>query len=67
LSAAQIARDTGLSPRGARVVLEGLLAQRIVAVFGQSRAQVYALETSHPMASSLVTLFQSERDRWPKV
>lgn len=64
LSAAQLARDSGLTPQGTRFVLEGLSAQGVVTVLGMSRSQVFALNPRHPFADSLKDMFSKESERW---
>jgi predicted ArsR family transcriptional regulator len=61
-SAPQLARLTGLSPQGARLVLDSL-AQQLVKVHGSGRAQLYVLDDSHPFADALAGLFQAEQRR----
>lgn len=64
LGVAQIAADARMTARGVRLVLESLLAQGVLKVFGQPRAQVYGLDSSHPMVPALLALFEHERNRW---
>jgi len=66
-SAPQLARLTGLSPQGVRLVLDTLARQQLVKVHGSGRAQLYALNESHPFASALVALFQEEQQRWERL
>lgn len=66
-SAPQLARLTGLSPQGARLVLDALARQQLVKVYGSGRAQLYALNESHLFASALVALFQEEQQRWERL
>lgn len=63
-SAPQLAAVAGLTPQGARLVLDVLVRQRLVTAHGSGRAQLYELNVSHPLASSLATLFQNEQRRW---
>lgn len=63
LSTAQLARDTGLTQQGVRRVLDGLVAQGIITVFGQGRSQVYAIAARHPLAEALGRVFAAERTR----
>lgn len=63
-SAPQLATLAGLSPQGARLVLDVLVRQRLVRAHGSGRAQLYELNASHPLASSLGSLFQEEQRRW---
>ncbi|CAN5506175.1 hypothetical protein BH11PSE9_BH11PSE9_12520 [soil metagenome] len=67
LSAAQLARDAGLTPQGVRLVLDGLVAQGVVTVLGQPRSQLFTLVATHPFAGALATLFAQERARWDEV
>lgn len=62
-SAPHLARLAGLSPQGARLVLDTLAQQQLVKVHGTGRAQLYALDESHPFASAIAALFQEEHQR----
>ena len=64
LSVAQLASESGLSARGTRQVLDSLVNQRMVKVFGQSRSQLFAVDIQHPLASGLKSLFSCEQSRW---
>lgn len=66
-SAPHLARLSGLSPQGVRLVLDTLARQQVVKVHGSGRAQLYALNESHPFASALVTLFEEEQQRWERL
>jgi predicted nucleotidyltransferase len=66
-SAPHLARLAGLSPQGARLVLDTLAQQRLVKVHGTGRAQLYALDDSHPFADAIATLFQEEHLRWERL
>ena len=63
-SAPHLAQAAGLSPRGARLVLESLQDQQIVKVHGSGRAQLYVLNEAHPLADPLSALFEQEQRRW---
>lgn len=63
-SAPQLAATAGLTPQGARGVLDALARQRVVKVHGSRRMQLYQLNAAHPLASSLASLFQDEQRRW---
>lgn len=63
-SAPRLAGTAGLTPQGARRVLDTLARQQLALVHGSGRAQLYALNPSHPFAGALVTLFQEEQRRW---
>jgi predicted nucleotidyltransferase len=63
-SAPQLARAAGLTPQGARRVLDTLVRQQVLNVAGSGRARLYALNPSHPFADALVALFLEERRRW---
>ena len=67
LSAVQIARDAGLTPQGARLVLDGLSAQGLVTVLGMSRSQVFTLNQHHPFASLIKDMFTTEQCRWEAI
>ncbi|HAL39419.1 MAG TPA: nucleotidyltransferase domain-containing protein [Polaromonas sp.] len=64
LSAVQLARDTGLTRQGVRLVLEGLEGQGLVTTLGLPRSQLFAIVPVHPFASTLTTIFEQERNRW---
>ncbi|WP_157266704.1 nucleotidyltransferase domain-containing protein [Azohydromonas aeria] len=66
-SVPQLARQAGLSPRGARQVLDGLVGQRLVQAHGIGRAQVYLLNESHPFAHPIAALFREEAQRWERL
>lgn len=63
-SAPQLAATAGLTPQGARGVLDALVRQRLVKAHGSGRTQLYELNAAHPLASSLATLFRDEQRRW---
>jgi predicted nucleotidyltransferase len=63
-SAPQLALAVGLTPQGARLVLDALARQRLVTIHGAGRAQLYAINTAHPFAGVLSALFQAEQQRW---
>ena len=62
--ALQSAAAAGLTPQGTRGVLAVLARRRLVKVHGLGRAQLYELNTAHPLALSLASLFQDEQSRW---
>jgi len=64
LSVSQLAADAGLSKRGARDVLESLVAQRAVAVLGPARGQLFAAAVEQPVVAALRQLFEVERAHW---
>lgn len=66
-SAPQLASLAGLTPQGARLVLDALVRQRLVVAHGSGRALLYELNESHPLAASLRTLYQDEQRRWDGV
>lgn len=66
-SAPHLARLAGLSPQGARLVLDTLAQQQLVKVHGTGRAQVHVLDESHPFAGAIAALFQEEHQRWERV
>jgi predicted nucleotidyltransferase len=63
-SASQIASAAGLTPQGARLVLDVLAAQGIVAVKGSARTQLFELAAVHPFRQPILALFQAERAAW---
>jgi predicted nucleotidyltransferase len=66
-SAPQLARLTGLTPQGVRLVLDALARQQLVKVLGSGRTRLYTLNESHPFAGALVLLFQAEQQRWERL
>lgn len=66
-AAPQLALQAGLSPKGARLVLEGLTRQQLVKVYGSGRAQLYGLNEAHPFAGAIATLFEEEGRRWERL
>lgn len=64
LSTVQLARDTGLTRQGVLLVLESLVGQGLITVFGQPRSQVFSVVQAHPFAAALKTIFEQERNRW---
>jgi predicted nucleotidyltransferase len=64
LSVAQLARESGLSKRGTRQILDSLVNQQMVKVFGQARSQVFAVDFQHPLSQGLKDLFSCEQSRW---
>ena len=66
-SAPQLAAAAGLTPQGTRGVLDVLVRQRLVKAHGSGRTQLYELNASHPLASSLVSLFHDEQRRWDEL
>jgi predicted nucleotidyltransferase len=63
-SATQIASAAGLTPQGARLVLDVLAAQGIVTVKGSARTQLFELASVHPFRHPMLELFQAERAVW---
>ena len=64
LSAVQLARDTGLTRQGVRLVLQGLEGQGLVMPLGLPRSQLFCIAPAHPFAAALMTLFEQEREQW---
>lgn len=67
LSAAQVARESGLTPQGARGVIASLLDQQILVALGQPRAQLFAINPRHPLLDVVSALFAAERGRWERI
>jgi predicted nucleotidyltransferase len=65
--APHLARLAGLSPQGVRLVLNALSKQHLVTTLGSGRAQLHALNESHPFASALKALFAAEQQRWDQL
>jgi predicted nucleotidyltransferase len=61
LSVAQLARDSGLTTRGARQTIENLTGSKLLKRFGQPRAQVFSIDFENPLAYALKALFDSEQ------
>lgn len=64
LSVAQLARESGLSVRGTRQILDSFVNQQMVKVFGQPRSQVFAVDFQHPLSQGLKDLLSCEHSRW---
>jgi predicted nucleotidyltransferase len=67
LSSSQLARETGLTPQGVRLVVNGLQSQQLVTVWGAARSQLFSLTEDHPFAGPLRTLFELEQSRWERI
>lgn len=63
-STTQIASAAGLTPQGARLVLDVLAALGIVTVKGSARTQLFELTGVHPFRRPILELFQTERAIW---
>ena len=63
-SAPQLAAAAGLTPQGARGVLDAMTRQRLVKALGSGRTQLYELNTGHPLAPAMAALFRAEHQRW---
>lgn len=63
-SAPQLAVAAGLTPQGARGVLDAMAGQRLVHAHGSGRTQLYQLNSGHPLANALAALFLDEQRRW---
>jgi predicted nucleotidyltransferase len=66
-SATQIAFAAGLTPQGARLVLEVLTAQGVVTVKGSARTQLFGLAAVHPYRHAILELFKAESAAWEDV
>lgn len=64
MSASDLARQTGLTPQGMRLVLDALSVQQVVTKLGSGRARLYALNRAHPLARPLTDLYASEQALW---
>ncbi len=67
LSVSQIAQDTGMTPQGIRMSLDGLASQQIVTVLGQGRSTLYEADARHPMALALKALFIEEGEHFGRL
>lgn len=45
-------------------MLNSLVSQRLVKVFGQAHSQVFAIDMEHPLSQGLLALFSCEQSRW---
>jgi predicted nucleotidyltransferase len=63
-SATQVAAAAGLTPQGARLVLDVLSAQGIVTAKGSARTQLFELAAVHPFRHPVLELFAVERAVW---
>lgn len=63
-SAPRLAQLAGLSPPGARLVLDGLVRLQLAKVHGSGRSLLYSLNADHPFGPALEVLFEQERQRW---
>ncbi|MDB5838203.1 MAG: hypothetical protein JWQ23_155 [Herminiimonas sp.] len=59
-----IAKQSGLTWKGALLVLDNLVNQQVVRAFGGTGTQLFQLNRRHPLATVLETLFQTEQNRW---
>jgi predicted nucleotidyltransferase len=64
LSVVQLARDTGLTRQGVRLVLDGLETQGLVTTHGVPRSQLFSVVPGHPFAAPLMAMFEQEHVRW---
>lgn len=67
LGVTQLARDSGITPRGTRQILDHLVGQKMVKVFGQSRSQLFAIDAQNPLSSGIRELFSGEQARWDEL
>ena len=63
-SAAQLASDCGMTPRGVRNTLDALVAQGAVKVLGPASARLFEPASEQPLVAALNQLFEAERQRW---
>lgn len=64
LSSTQLAAQAGLTPQGARNVLEDLGLQGAVEVLGSGRTRLFRVRPEHPMTAAVASLFAAERAQW---
>jgi predicted nucleotidyltransferase len=62
-----IAKQSGLTWKGATLVLDNLANQQIVQTLGSTGTQLFQLNRRHPLAAVLETLFQAEQNRWTEL
>ena len=66
-SAPQLARAAGLSPQGARLILQALISEQLISVHGTGRGQLYSANVSSALAGAIAELFSSEQQRWDEL
>lgn len=63
-SAAQLATDCAMTPRGVRNTLDALAAQGAVKVMGPAGTRLFAPALDQPLVSALARLFEAEGQHW---
>lgn len=63
-SAAQLASDCGMTPRGVRNTLDALVAQGAVKAMGPAGARLFVPALDQPLVQALAQLFEAERRHW---
>jgi predicted nucleotidyltransferase len=63
-SAAQLASDCGMTPRGVRNTLDALVAQGAVKALGPPGTRLFAPAVDQPLVQALAQLFVAERQHW---
>ena len=63
-SVTQITKSAGLSPQGARLVLEVLVTQGVVAAKGSARTKLFELASGHTFHQPILDLFKAEYTAW---
>lgn len=66
-STTQIASAAGLTPQGARLVLDVLTAQGVVTVKGSARTQLFELAPVHPYRHAILERLKAESSAWEDV
>ena len=66
-SAAQLASDCAMTPRGVRNTLDALVAQGVVKVLGPASGRLFAPALDQPLVSALAQLFEAERQHWQRL
>ena len=66
-SAAQLASDCAMTPRGVRNTLDALVAQGAVTVLGPASGRLFAPALNQPLVSALAQLFEVERQHWRRL
>lgn len=66
-STTQIASAAGLTPQGARLVLDVLTAQGVVTVKGSARTQLFELAAVHPYRHAILERLKAESSAWEDV
>lgn len=67
LSVPQLVSECGLSPRGVRLALNGLVEAQVVTELGTARSHLFRADARHPLLPVLAALFEKEQSRWDEL